>query len=97
MRNWCYNCVIKHLGQACVTNSEAKLGYPEHIALAIGHLAEASEEIIKESPEFAEEIRDHRLKLLLDSNYDVPYMELCKKALKLREAKFATDTSPASV
>jgi len=44
MRKHCLDCVIKHLSQAQVTYIESRMGYPSHIYLTIGHLAEASEE-----------------------------------------------------
>ena len=57
MREPCLDCVIKHLGQAFVTNIECNLGYPDHILLVIGHLAEASEECFAKSPTIADRIR----------------------------------------
>jgi len=76
MREPCLDCVIKHLGQAFVTNIEYSLGYPDHILLTIGHLAEASEECFAKSPEIADKIRQERLKLMENYDYNVPYFEL---------------------
>lgn len=76
MREPCLDCVIKHLGQAFVTNIEYNLGYPDHILLTIGHLAEASEECYGKSSEIADRIRIERLKLMEDYDYIVPYFEL---------------------
>jgi len=76
MREDCLDCVIKHLGQAFVTNIEVTLGYPDHILLTIGHLAEASEECYGKSPEIANRIRAERLKLMDDYDYHVPYFSL---------------------
>ena len=76
MREPCLDCVIKHLGQAFVTNIECNLGYPDHILLVIGHLAEASEECFAKSPTIADRIRQERLKLMDNYDYEVPYFEL---------------------
>jgi hypothetical protein len=85
MRKYCLDCVIKHLGQAFITQIESNMNYPEHILLTIGHLAEASEECDGASKDLAEEIRQHRLKLMGDSLYDVPYFELYTKVKLLIE------------
>jgi predicted phosphoribosyltransferase len=64
--------------------TESKLGHPEHKWLAIGHLAEAEAESVQMFPEFANKIRNERLKLIED-NYDVYLIELIKKAGQLKE------------
>jgi len=76
MREPCLDCTIKHLGQAFVTNIEYCLGYPEHILLTIGHLAEASEECFRENSAIADLIRQERLNLMDDYDYIVPYFKL---------------------
>ena len=40
----CWDCVLKHLGQAAVLADESLLGYDWHKVLAWGHMAEASVE-----------------------------------------------------
>jgi hypothetical protein len=45
-------------------NCEAKKGYPFHIWLAIGHLAEAEDECLADFPELSEKIRPIRLALM---------------------------------
>ena len=87
MRDYCLDCVIKHLGQAFVTQIESQQGYPDHILLTIGHLAEASEEAFGVSPELAAEIRQHRLMVMEDNEYQVPYFQLFNTTLKLIEEK----------
>lgn len=87
MRKYCLDCVIKHLGQAFVTQIESNSGYPEHILLTIGHLAEASEECMGVSKELAEEIRQNRLEIIANSSYEVPYFYLYNKVKKLIEEK----------
>ena len=60
MRESCYRCVCKHLGQAEVLMIEAEMGYPMHRHLAIGHLAEAEAEMLKVDPQVASYIRIKR-------------------------------------
>lgn len=48
-RQPCFQCIQKHIGQAYITGMQAKLGYPQHIMLAYGHLAQA----IQQCPEHA--------------------------------------------
>lgn len=64
MRPVCLFCVSKHIAQAIVLVTEATLGYPEHIWLAVGHLAEAETESVSEFPELADKIREVRLALM---------------------------------
>lgn len=79
MRDSCINCVKKHLGQSEVLMGEALRGYPEHQWLAVGHLAEAEEEILGISLEIANEIREHRLSYMEDIFYKVPTVSLLQK------------------
>lgn len=60
MRPACLFCARKHLAQAAVLLGEAANGYPEHVWLAIGHMAEASDELIASYPDLAREIRAAR-------------------------------------
>jgi glycosyltransferase involved in cell wall biosynthesis len=64
MRPPCRNCTRKHLAQAHILMQEALQGYPEHAWLAVGHLAEAAEEIMGLSREFADRIRQERLRYI---------------------------------
>lgn len=43
-RKACYDCIEKHVGQAYITGMEARMGYPSHIMLCYGHLAQAIQE-----------------------------------------------------
>lgn len=45
----CLDCVEKHIMQARILASEALMGYPEHLALACGHLEEALSEMPKKA------------------------------------------------
>lgn len=73
----CLECVIKHLSQAMIVHEEeAPMGYPSHIYRALGHLAEASRECVKDYPELAGVIRDHRLKIRTAPGHIPPYAGL---------------------
>lgn len=81
MRKACVNCCRKHLGQACVLAMEARKGYPVHAWYAIGHLAEAEDEILELDEAIAARIREHRVLYMQfvtegGPRYDVPYEEL---------------------
>lgn len=68
MRPECLDCVRKHLGQAIVLMNEARLGYPDHKWLAVGHMAEAEHE----APlEFALLIREQRLNYMGGGHADL--------------------------
>ena len=64
MRPFCGKCARKHLAQAIVLLNESRLGYPSHLWLAIGHMAEAEAEIDQRYPEIAQKIREERLKVI---------------------------------
>lgn len=53
--------------------------------LVIGHLGEAADECVGENPEFAEEIRRERLRLMEDTTYDIPLRHLLNKAKSMQE------------
>lgn len=76
MRPSCYNCTRKHLSQAHILIMESLMGYPEHKWLAIGHLAEASDEIYQKDKGLANEIRKHRKQFEEDGDYEIPIMTL---------------------
>jgi hypothetical protein len=90
----CLNCVRKHLAQSIILIIESRLGYPEHIWLAIGHMAEAESESIQKYPKLAESIRQERIKVIKATNdniiYDPKIMELIGTAteIKKREIKY---------
>jgi hypothetical protein len=88
-RKFCPRCSIKHLGQARaitylsqarVLLKETQLGYPEHVWYALGHMAEASDEIVEWLPDEASLIRQERLKLedtlRTGGKYEVPFADL---------------------
>ena len=55
---------------------EARLGYPNHRWLAIGHLAEAESELLVDFPGLAFTIREHRKAYEDDPDYIVPSLSL---------------------
>lgn len=56
-RPTCFLCALKHVAQARILGSEARLGYQQHYWFALGHLAEAEEELLQEQPQLAETVR----------------------------------------
>ncbi len=79
------NCARKHLAQASILMMEAKQGYPLHEWFAMGHMAEAGDELLLDFPELATEIRTHR-KLYEDNrDYPVPIEELIEAITELDE------------
>lgn len=62
-REFCPRCGIKHLAQARALMKETKKGYPHHVWFAMGHMAEAEDEIVDFMPEQAEAIRTERIKV----------------------------------
>ncbi len=71
MRPFCGKCARKHIAQAIVLLNETHLGYPSHLWLAIGHLAEAEAEIYEKYPDIAERIRAERLKVEKEGDSDM--------------------------
>ncbi len=92
MRPTCTYCARKHLAQAAILVGEARMGYPEHLWLAVGHMAEAAEELIGTYPDMANLIRMHRKQLEMPvttggvTTYAVPFMELIAEVGKLGAA-----------
>ena len=79
-RHTCLDCVRKHLAQASVLMDEAALGYPHHRWLAVGHLAEAESESLREQPEFAKQIRECRIEIMTGTRISNCIEELIRKA-----------------
>jgi len=52
---------LTHLSKAMVLQGETQLGYPMHVGLLNGHLACASEELVRDTPELASRIRTVRI------------------------------------
>lgn len=49
----CFDCIQKHIGQAYITAKQAALGYPQHMMLCYGHLAQA----IQQCPQYAQDLK----------------------------------------
>ncbi len=72
----CINCCMKHIGTAIVLMEEASNGYPVHKWLAVGELNEAANEIIRDFPDIAYNIREIRHSITEDNNHSYKIMEL---------------------
>jgi hypothetical protein len=59
---------------------EAALGYPHHRWLAVGHLAEAESESLREHPELSKEIRMCRIEIMKRQRETNCIEELIRKA-----------------
>jgi len=86
-RPGCFDCCRKHLAQAVVLLGESLQGYPEHRWLAVGHMAEAAEEILEKSEELAAEIRAERLAVMEDPSYIPTLMRLFPTIDEMAEAE----------
>lgn len=84
IRESCKNCAIKHFATAIVLLEEAQQGYPSHKLLALGHLNEASNELLASFPEMAGIIRDIR-RNIWDGNETVDLMSILKAIYELKE------------
>ena len=85
MRESCFDCARKHIGQALVLLIEAKLGYPEYKWLAIGHLAEAEAETVKDFFEVAVKIRGLRHEIMDNEKYNVDLLALIREITELQK------------
>ena len=73
--------------------TEAEQGYPVHKWLAIGHMAEAGDEIRAFSKEISDRIRQHRKLYEADSIYRIPILDLIQKITDLQEETLQDETS----
>lgn len=85
MRSSCPDCVRKHIAQAIILLAEARLGYPDHVWLAMGHLAEAEAEVVGSFPEIATYIRHQRL--LIQKGKDVVLLPLIRLISSMVESE----------
>lgn len=76
MRHSCLFCAMKHVVQAGILMMEAKQGYPLHRWWALGHLAEASDELVADYEEMANTIREYRKNYEEDENVQLPFNEI---------------------
>lgn len=75
MRESCVQCACKHIAQARALMLECAKGY-EHKLFALGHLAEAEDELAKDHPDLCKWVRQYRLKLENDDHYEFPWKEV---------------------
>ena len=78
MREACLFCALKHLSQALILIQESRQGYPLHRWLAVGHMAEASDELLEEYSDLANQIRKVRVAYIDDARFDPPLMDFIK-------------------
>lgn len=87
VRKPCIDCVEKHLSQALILANEAHMGYPEHISMMIGHIAEAMEELPKQfvdlysTLEFCLARTNYTKKAFLPLQAILPLLKVARKAL----------------
>jgi hypothetical protein len=75
----CVECCMKHIGTAIVLMEEAANGYPSHRWIAVGELNEAANEMSRDFPEIAHEIREVRHLVTKDSSLSPDLMMLLNK------------------
>ena len=85
MRHACLFCAMKHVVQAGILTMEAKQGYPLHRWWALGHLAEASDELVADYEEMANEIREYRKLAEEDEAVQLPFSEIIAELAQLIE------------
>jgi hypothetical protein len=76
MRESCRECACKHIAQARVLLLEKDKGHPEHYWFAMGHLAEAEDELVKDFQDATALVRSERLNLQKNRDYEVPFADL---------------------
>jgi hypothetical protein len=79
---------MKHLSQAGILIMEARQGYPFHRWWALGHMAEASDELVADYEELANEIRELRKMYEDDEEVELPLVDVMKSI----EAKIEEET-----
>lgn len=101
MRPPCTFCARKHLAQALVLLQEARQGYPMHRWLAIGHLAEAADELIADDREPVREVahalRQDRKQLEVNEGHNVPVMEYLQRLCDEEDLPAQAIAPPPSV
>ncbi len=76
---------MKHVVQAAILTMEARQGYPLHRWWALGHLAEASDELVADYEEKANEIREYRKQYEDAEDVQLPYSEIIAELSQLIE------------
>lgn len=84
MRESCLDCVIKHLCQCLVLEMEYRQGYEDHYFWILGHLAEAESESLARCPSLASTIRETRLNLIRNKDWEPDFMVLIKEVASVK-------------
>ena len=93
MRPSCLNCARKHCAQALILLTEHKLGYGGlWLWLAIGHMAEAEAELLREYPDEAQLIRTKRKVLEDDDSYDPKLDKTIERLCDVEQNSDTTET-----
>lgn len=93
MRPSCLNCARKHCAQALILLTECKLGYGGlWFWLAIGHMAEAEAELLREYPDEAQLIRTKRKVLEDDDSYDPKLDKTIERLCDVEQNSDTTET-----
>ncbi len=92
LRDGCYDCAKKHISQAYILYFEALQGYPAHRYLAIGHIAEAAEEIAEYSLDIATKLRELRKRIEAEEEADFPVLYLLDEIEKLEAGELIGET-----
>ena len=90
VRDSCIRCALKHIGQARALLLETKKGYPEFVVFALGHLAEAEDELVKDHQEQANKVREERLLREAEGEYEIDFTRLVR-GLVAYDEKYAED------
>jgi hypothetical protein len=64
---------------------ESKQGYPTHFWLAMGHLAEAGDELLRDYREVADNVRNERKLLEDDPLYEIPILDMIDQVTEIAE------------
>ncbi len=91
MRESCTDCVLKHIAVAHILLHEAKMGYPNHVYLALGHLAQAEVELAAKHLDVARELRIVRKHIEEEENADFNVMEWIERIQALDMDDEATE------
>jgi hypothetical protein len=63
------------------------MGYPAHKWLAVGHMAEASDELLRDYPTLAHEVRAARLTFMENDDLPVDIMDLIDRISMMEESE----------
>lgn len=73
--------ICRKLAQGHILRTESRLGYTEHYWLALGHLAEAEDELLAFDPDLAGQVREERKKWEECPTYWVEFTSLIDRVV----------------